>query len=228
MLSCVSSVLLPALFLSVFSQPVAQQSAGKPVALPPIPMPAARADASYAIYALLVPSGETAGPSWPQDLWLVSDTTVTLATPGRPCWAPTVNGQTPLLDTMNPHLAVQPAGEDRHDFDEILLDFDKRCHERVALHPWKSAKPLHMLNDAQQTEFERTRFPRDATTPDKYKGAAALYSFSEVYFNAHSTVAMVYVSTWCGNVCGQGWWSAFALREGHWKPLRWGSVSSTS
>jgi hypothetical protein len=39
MLSCVSSVLLPALFLSAFSQPVTQQSAGKPEAPAAIPMP---------------------------------------------------------------------------------------------------------------------------------------------------------------------------------------------
>ena len=120
MLSCASAVSLPALFLFAFSQPVAQQSAGKPEVPPPIPMPADRAAASYEIYAALIPSGETAGPGWPHDLFLVRDTTISAVQPGKPC-----QSQPPNDDDMNPHIAVQPAPEDRHDFEEILQDFDK-------------------------------------------------------------------------------------------------------
>jgi hypothetical protein len=222
MLSCASAVSLPALFLFAFSQPVAQQSAGKPESSPSIPMPADRAAASYEIYAALIPSGETAGPRWPHDLFLVRDTTIAAVQPGKPC-----QSQPPNDDDMNPHIAVQPAPEDRHDFEEILQDFDKHCHEQLILHPWKSALPIRLLNEDEQKEFESTRGRRDSDPAivRKYQGAAAIYGFSQVYFNAHSTVAMVYVTTWCGNLCGQGWWSGFALKDGRWRLLRWGSTS---
>jgi hypothetical protein len=225
MLSCASVALLPALFFFTFPQPLAQQGAGTPKLPSPIPMPAERAVASYEIYAALIPSGETAGPTWPHDLFLVGDTTITVVQPDKPCRI-----QPGTDDIMNPHFAVYPAPEDRKDFEEILQDFDKHCHEQLILHPWKSALPIRLLNDNEQKEFEITRNPRnrDSAIARKYEGAAALYGFSQVYFNAHATVAMVYVTTWCGNVCGQGWWSAFALRDGRWRSLRWRSASYIS
>jgi hypothetical protein len=215
-----SVTLLAALLFFPWAHPGAQES--QPELPPPIPMPADRAAASYEIYAALVPSGETAGPGWPHDLFLVRDTTISAIQPGKPCRI-----QPPTDDDMNPHVAVHPAEEDRRDFEEILQDFDKHCHERLSLHPWKSALPIRLLNDDEQKEFESTREPknRNSPIPFKYKGAAALYGFSQVYFNAHSTVGMVYVTTWCGNLCGQGWWSAFALKDGQWRSLRWGSTS---
>jgi len=53
----------------------------------------------------------------------------------------------------------------------------------------------------------------------------ALYGFSEVYFNAHHTVALVYATHWCGALCGQGFWVALALEDGQWKPLRWSATT---
>lgn len=35
------------------------------------------------------------------------------------------------------------------------------------------------------------------------------------------TVALVYATQWCGMLCGQGLWLAFALENGEWKPLNW-------
>jgi hypothetical protein len=129
---------------------------------------------------------------------------------------------------MNPHSAVHPPEDQQEDYNEILHDFDLHCHDRLSLDPdaWKLSAPVHLLKADEQKEFEATR-SRDAQNSPaaaKYKGASALYGFSEVYFNAHHTVALVYATHWCGNLCGQGFWIAFALRDGLWKPLQWNAT----
>jgi hypothetical protein len=41
-------------------------------------MPEDRKAASYTIYSMLMPLGETAGKNWPHKLWLVQDITVSV------------------------------------------------------------------------------------------------------------------------------------------------------
>jgi hypothetical protein len=130
---------------------------------------------------------------------------------------------------MNPHQAVHPTDDRRQDFAEILQDFDHHCHDRLILDPnsWKVAIPVRLLNAQEQKEFQSTRMNSNPSTAaaQKFKGAPALYAFSQVYFNAHHTVALVYATHWCGGLCGQGFWIAFALENGKWKPLRWNATT---
>jgi hypothetical protein len=86
------------------------------------------------------------------------------------------------------------------------------------------------LTAAEQEEFRQTRSPelKDSPAAARYKGAAAIYGFSEVYFNAPHPVALVFAAHWCGGLCGQGFWVAFALQGGVWKPLQWRSSSRIS
>jgi hypothetical protein len=74
-----------------------------------------------------------------------------------------------------------------------LTDFDSHCHERLSLSSdsWKAELPVHLLNQVEQDEFQASRNFSSATA-DKYKGSPALYAFSQVFFNAHHTVATVY------------------------------------
>jgi hypothetical protein len=129
---------------------------------------------------------------------------------------------------MNPHVGVHPPEDQRQDFNEILTDFDLHCHDRVALDPHKFtlSPPVRMLNPQQQKAFRISRSgePKDPAIAAKYKGAPALYAFSEVYFNLHHTVALVYATHWCGNLCGEGFWLAFGLKDGKWQPLPWNST----
>jgi hypothetical protein len=127
---------------------------------------------------------------------------------------------------MNRYMRIHPPEDSRSDFAEILEDFDRHCHDRLSLDAdaWKPPVPVHLLNTKEQDEFRKSRMERSAAA-QKYKGAAALYGFSEVYFNRNHTVAMVYATHWCGNLCGQGFWLAFALEKDEWKPLRWRSDS---
>jgi hypothetical protein len=86
---------------------------------------------------------------------------------------------------------------------------------------WKLPVPVRLLNAKQQAEFELHVGLPEPTAEDKYKGAPALYGFSEVYFNAKHTVALVYATHYCGSRCGEGFWIALTLEGGEWKGLPW-------
>jgi hypothetical protein len=208
------------------SYAVAQNPADQPA---PIVMPADHASDSYRIYSSLIPLGETGLPGWPHKIWLVADTTIAAVPPDHPCLPPTLSSNDPAFE-MNPHMAVHPPRDHMQDYNEILEDFDMHCHDRIALtaEPFHVSTPLRLLSEAEQREFQSTRFGRtpNPTLQAKYKGAPALYSFSEVYFNHNHTTALVYATSWCGGLCGQGFWIAFALENGLWQTLRgWNSVS---
>jgi hypothetical protein len=194
--------------------------------LPPVPMPQDRAQDSYNIYSVLLPVGELADPGWPRNLWLLSDTTVALVPPDKPCLAGGADGS-----IMNPHVAVEPPPDRLQDFAELLDDFDRRCHERIHLTSefFNLVVPLRLLSQAEQDKFIRTRFdPTAGADADQltaqYKGAPGLSRFSQVYFNAHHTVAMVYANGWCGGLCEQSYWQVLAVEDGSWKRLGWRSA----
>lgn len=197
---------------------VAAVSGQQTLTPPAILMPADRLADSYRIYSSLLPLGETAGPNWPHDLLLIQDTTITVVPQNLPC-------NDSLSSEMNPHQAVHPSDGSRQDFAEILADFDRHCHDRLILDrsAFRVSTPVRLLNVQEQKEFQSTREARNPNTAAarKYEGAAALYAFSEVYFNAHHTVALVYATHWCGGLCGQGFWIALALKNGQWIPLPW-------
>ncbi len=219
---------VPFLIAAAVPLAVAQQSA----AVSAMTMPEDRAEDSYHIYGKLIPLGETAGKDWPHALWLVRDTTLDTIPDGEACAVPPQSDNSALAramrTSMNPHYAVTPSAEDREDYDQIMVDFDTHCHERIRLDAarWPAMNaPVRFLNEGEQTEFESTRFQR-APSVDKYKGAPALYGFSQVYFNARHTTALVYATHWCGGLCGQGMWVAPRKdASGNWKTLRWNAIS---
>lgn len=194
---------------------------------PTIPMPADRAAESYAIYSALMPIGETAAKGWPHELWLVRDATVTAVQPNQPCKPVSTQGAT--LPTMNPHVAVHAPLDQQKDFDEILEDFDAHCHDILALDGtlFQTTTPVHLLTPAEQQEFRDDRSTRTPSPElaERFAGASALYGFSEVYFNRGRTIALVYATHWCGNLCGQGIWFALRLRDGQWKQLEWNAAN---
>lgn len=197
----------------------------RPAEPPAIPMPLDRAVDSYRIYSSLLPLGETAEKDWPREQWLLEDTTITAVQPGDSCSSADANQGM----GMNPHVAIHPPEDRRQDFAELMEDFDRHCHERLTLDPaaWHLAAPVHLLNRQEQGEFQSSRFSPSkdrqtaAAIAAKYKGASSLFSFSQVYFNAHHSVALVYATHWCGMLCGEGYWIAFELRDGRWVRLNW-------
>jgi hypothetical protein len=194
--------------------------------LAPITMPSDRVADSYRIYSVLMPVDELGGKGWPHELYLLEDTTVALVKPDEACRQEV---QDSGLSAMNPHNALTAPESRAQDLAELLEDFDKHCHERVKLTAdgFKLQVPLRLLNEDEQEEFIRTRFgaTKDVKAEEKYRGAPGLSSFSQVYFNAHHTVAMVYASGWCGGTCAQAFWVVFEKDSmGQWKTLRWNST----
>lgn len=193
----------------------AQHSATTPKLLPVISMPSDRATDSYLIYSSLIPLGETAGKDWPHEVWLLQDATIALIPADQPCLGtPETKSESRFSSSMNPHFAVHPPEDRNQDFKEILADFDAHCHERLALRlgNWNTLAPVRLLTPEEQEEFRATQFPKTAAS-EKYRGAAALYGFSEVYFNVHHTVALVYATHWCGGLCGEGFWVPLAAER---------------
>jgi hypothetical protein len=190
---------------------------------PLISMPIDRTVDSYQIYSALLPFGETADKGRPHSLWAVKDATVTVVPPDEPCWQqPNSSPAARYSSTMNPHIAVHPPANRSLDFEEILADFDAHCHERVILIPgaFNTAAPVRILTPVEQDDFHASRSISSPAGP-KYGGSPALFGFTEVYFNRRHTVALVYATHWCGDLCGQGMWVAFGLEDGKWRDLHW-------
>ena len=212
-----SLLLVPAFSQSSGNQPVSPW--------PAQPMRPDRAEDSYAIYSKLLPLGETA--TWPATFYDIRETTITVVEPNAPCLvSPNQTAIDLAQSRMNPHVAIRPPETDRQDYEEVLADFDSHCHESLTLgqNSWTTKVPVHLLNETEQREFRSTRHG-DSPLANKYKGSPALYAFSQVYFNAHHTVALVYATHWCGGLCGQGFWVAFKRENGGWKQLHWSSSS---
>ncbi len=203
--------------------------------LPPISMPPDRGDDSYRIYSMLMPGAEFSGSNWPHGLWLIDDITVGLVTSDQPCIPDTASGSRPFIDAINPHSAITPPADRKQDFKDLLDDFDRHCHERIQLSAerFKLPVPFRLITDSEQAEFMSTRFRSEKTPIDpailaKYKGAPGISSFSQIFFNPHHTMAMVYATQWCGVLCAQGAWIVLELQDGQWRPLRWTTSSWVS
>jgi len=209
-----SIVLLLALPLAC----VAQTAAQKPQPLPPIPMPLDRVDDSYRIYSAIMPGGEFANPDTPYKLFLIRDVTLVMAPTDQPCASTPYN---------NPHDDIRPPADRVQEFAEVLADFDLHCHDRVQLtnEKWQLGVPYLLLSEEQQHEFSGLRCGAKLGNSDdlklKYAGAPGLNSFSQVYFNAHHTLAMVYTTQWCGCLCGTSEWVVVELVQGQWKQRNW-------
>jgi hypothetical protein len=188
-----------------------------------VSMPLDRTADSYQIYSALLPFGETADKAWPHRLWTIRDATVTVVPPYEPCWQqPNSSPSAQTGATRNPHIAVHPPANRSQDFEEILADFDAHCHERLLLIPsaFNTAAPVRLLSPTEQDDFHASR-SISSPAGREYGGSPALFGFTEVYFNRRHTLALVYATHWCGNLCGQGMWVAFGLEDGKWKDLHW-------
>jgi hypothetical protein len=175
---------------------------GDPSALP---MPAARAGDSYAIYALLIP-GEPFKSLPPEQAkqWAIADTTVSIA-------------------DMNP--AVPPDGELKAPpdnvkaFREALHDFQLRRNQRIQLtRQFNLDRAYTLLTADQVNEFRnsRTSVDADSAGQDKYAGYPGITFFSQVFFNSTQTAALVYMNNWCANLCAAGQWVYLEKHGSQW------------
>jgi hypothetical protein len=212
----VATLLIP---IPVFSQSNIPESSVHPA----VSMPFDRTAESYQIYSQLILLMKDPDPHKQHRFAAVRDETAPVVPRGQPCWANPGSSEALEFDwSMNPHLSVHPPDDARKDFEEILGDFDARCHQQMQLQPqsFHTDWPVHVLSPAEQDDFRAALNP-GSTAAAEYHDVLALFSFSEVFFNANHTVALVYVNASCGAMCGEGLWVAFGLRDNQWRPLRW-------
>jgi hypothetical protein len=154
------------------------------------PITPGHASDSYAIYSLLVP--RVTNPSSSRDQRAaIADTTVTIDD---------------MQSATDPERELQPPPGSESAFQGALQDFHARRQERVQLqHQLKLDRPYELLNAAQVAEFRKS-----------LTGYASLSFFSEVYFNAAQTAALVYTNSLCPNPCATGRWIYLEKSDGEW------------
>jgi hypothetical protein len=60
-------------------------------------------------------------------------------------------------------------------------------------------------------------------TPDEFKGAAGMNSFTAVYFNRAHTLAMTQIGMFCGSTCGNWGTAILEKKNGKWE-IVWSSA----
>lgn len=169
------------------------------------PQAAARADDSYAIYSLLLneqpfdalPSNQTARLA-------IADTTVSIRE---------------MNPAVMPDSALQPPDDNANAFQEAVRDFQSRRFERVPLtRHFALGEDYTLLNSAQVDELRNARAGSSPGNDlqQQYAGYPGITFFTEVYFNAPRTAALVYRNNWCANPCASGQWFYLEKRGTTW------------
>jgi hypothetical protein len=209
-------------FAIVFATGVAQQMTSAAPLPKPLPMPKDRVADSYDIYSQLLPGNEIEWGNVPRSFWLMEDTT-TAVPPDSPC---ATGGM------MNPHTAIQAPQAQQVVFDEALADFDAHCHDRYLLDSSKFhvKLPVRLLDEEARKRYvshvmgympPKDHIMQAPPTPDEFKGAAGMHSFTAVYFNHAHTLAMTEIGMYCGGLCGNWRWVVLERRNGQWQTLPW-------
>jgi hypothetical protein len=217
------------LFTIAVATGFAQQTTTAPRQSEPLPMPQDRAAESYQIYSELLPGHEIEWGDAPRSFWLVE-----AATKAEPLESPCATG-----GMMNPHRAIEAPQSQQTDFAEVLADFDKRCHDRYQLDAsqFHLRLPIRLLDEEGQKRFAnrvsgymppRNNIMLAPPTPEEFKGAAGMHSFTAVYFNKTHTLAMTEIGMYCGSLCGAWRWVVLERKNGRWQILPWVLMSTMS
>jgi len=232
-LECVTSALCRVAAGSVFAvvlvTAVAQQTTPAAPQLKPLPMPQDRMADSYDIYSQLLPGDEIEWGNVPRSFWLMEDTTKA-EPPDSPC---STGGM------MNPHKAIQAPPEKQAAFAEVLADFDADCHDRYLLDAsqFHLKLPVRLLDEEARKRYTghvmnylppQNNIMQAPPTPDEFKGAAGMHSFTAVYFNRSHTLAMTEIGMYCGGLCGNWRWVVLERRNKQWQILPWVRMSMMS
>jgi hypothetical protein len=213
----------------VLSGTAAQQKPAEPRYAAVSSIPSDRSEASYAIYSQLLPGHQIEWGDVSRTQWLMEAATKAV----------------PLDDScttggmLNPHTSVRPPAERQSEFAEVLADFDAHCHDRYVLEAsrFHLKVPVHILDDEAQKRFVQgvmhymppeNDIMRAPATPDEFKGAAGMHSFTAVYFNRAHMLAMTEIGMYCGGLCGNWSWVVLERRDGAWHVLPWRVVTAIS
>jgi hypothetical protein len=204
---------------------LAAQLPAQPGATPrfaqPMPMPEDRAQDSYAIYSQLLKSGPIEWRNVSRKQWLIEATTnaIPLEVACHP--ASGINSV-----EMNPHNAVEAPKDRQTEWNEVLTDYDRHCHDviQLDLESFRTELPVRLLNGEDKQGFMKD----PERPPAEFADGAGLHRFTEVFFNANHTLALVEQGMWCGSLCGNWTWVVLERRDGRWQMLPWVSMSAVS
>lgn len=171
-----------------------------------IPMPADRAQDSYAIYALLTPGPALASmPPEQSSQWAIAGVTV---------------NETDRNPAVPPQGQLKPPSDNPKAFAEALFDYQTNKYVRVQL----TRAPLHidhgfaLLSPDQVNDFRaaKTAPTVSSETRSAWSGFPGITYFSEVYFDSKHSVALVYRNDWCAHLCAAGSWIYLERQGNRW------------
>jgi hypothetical protein len=112
---------------------------------------------------------------------------------------------------MPPEPCVNPPADRKTNFAEVMADFGARKGEHTRLMgELKIAKPYRYVNGTEM---------RDKAILGQ---APDFFSVGNVYFDRDHTVALTYLSSVCGGLCGKFTWRVFERNiDGHWEERSW-------
>jgi len=190
------------------------QPGGTPRFAQPMPMPGDRAEDSYSIYSQLLKTGPIEWRNESRRQWLIEDTTnaIPLDVACHPASEVSPMG-------VNPRDAVNAPEDRQTEWNEVLTDYDQHCHDVIQLDPesFRTELPVRLLNAEDKQSFMKD----PVRPPAKFADGAGLHRFTEVFFNANHTLALVEEGMWCGSQCGNWTWVVLERREGRWEMLPW-------
>jgi hypothetical protein len=146
---------------------------------------------TYAIYSLLLHDDPYPGLPQKQGPLAIADTTVNI---------------TDMNPAIAPESELQPPPNNAEAFREAVQDFQSRRFERLQL-----KRDFHLDVDYALLSSGDVAAYKSAQT-----GYPAINFFSEVYFNAKQTAALVYRNTFCGRLCANGQWIFLEKHGDQW------------
>lgn len=193
----------------------------------PVAMPADRAKDSYEIYAFLLKSGPVEGREWKRKQWLIQGTTKgsRLDSTCGPATAADPPGMNHHWAGDEPYVRVTPPAGRKAEWQEVLADYDKHCHEVIQLDAkeFRADLPARLMtSEEKDTLWKNYRNP-----PAEYAEGAGVQWFSGVYFNPSHTLAVVEQGITCYGLCGMFRWVVLEKRDDHWKLAPFGSSQFT-
>jgi hypothetical protein len=207
----VRSAAVLSLFLvgAVLASPQAMSNRKAPVPTGPegaIPMPADRADDSYAIYSQLMPGDEFARMAPELNAhWAISEITIN------------ENDRNPAIA---PQTQLKPPPENPRGFEEAVGDYEANKNLRIEL----TKPPFHLDHDYSLLSPQQVAALRAAKSAPQvtsqaqaqWGGYPGVTFFSEVYFDAKHRAALVYMNDWCAQLCSAGTWIYMEKHGDNW------------
>lgn len=197
---------------------------------------------AYDVYIAALRTNENGNrTNWPK-VMLIKDEISRVVADDKPCHTDVPDpGKMTFIQRMilrgstrhSPAIDIQPPTDKVEDFNQMLADYDERCHEALHLANgtnWLPEMNIHLLS-AEEQKAAITYFSRykDRPSDSPFAGATGIISLSNVYFNRTHTLAMLYYGRWCGNLCASWGWEVYEKKEGRWVPSKgWNIITTVS